>query len=176
MRISQLAKDAGVGVETVRYYQRIGLLQTPARPLGGIRTYRQSDVDRLRFIRRAQQLGLSLDDVAGMLQLSSRDCADAQAIAYRKLALVREKLVDLARVERALVQVLDRCRTRAPNDDCPVIAALSGPDGAGRSSFICVMGRTDLPSPPVGSRAAAGAKPTRAARRSKPAVSGKEST
>jgi len=173
MRIGQLARNAGVGVETVRYYQRIGLLETPEKPFGGARAYRESDAERLRFIRRAQQLGLSLDDVACLLRLSSRDCLDAQVIAHRKLVLVRQKLADLVRVERALIQVLDRCRTRAQSDDCPVIAALGGAEGVGRSSFVCVLGPYPT-SRPDDSRAARGAKVPIPVRGIRPGNPGKE--
>ncbi len=173
MRIGQLARNAGVSVETVRYYQRIGLLETPEKPFGGARAYRESDAERLRFIRRAQQLGLSLEDIAGLLRVSSRDCLDAQAIAHRKLVLVRQKLADLGRVEKALIEVLDRCRTRAQNDGCPVIAALGGAEGAGQSSFICVLGPYPT-SRPDDSRAATGAKDPIPVREIRPGKPGKE--
>lgn len=172
MRIGQLAHAGGVNVETVRYYQRIGLLAVPERPLRGARRYVQADLERLRFVRRAQLLGFTLDDIAGLLRLSSQDCRDVQAAAERKLALVHRKLDDLARVERALAEVLQRCRTRAVNDDCPVIAALGGAEDAQRSGFLCVMGQ--LPPLRSDSRAVTGAKSLVSARTTTPGKPGKE--
>ncbi|MGH8457437.1 MAG: MerR family DNA-binding protein [Stenotrophobium sp.] len=125
MRISQLAKSAGVGVETVRYYQHLGLLTTPQKPHAGFRTYTEVDLARLRFIKRAQQLGFSLDDIAGMLRLSGAACPDVQALAHRKLDLVQRKIADLARIEGVLQDVLKRCSARKPHEGCPVIASLN---------------------------------------------------
>ena len=74
MRIGELAKSVNVNVETVRYYQRIGLLELPQKPYGGTRYYSSEDLKRLRFIRRAQQIGFSLEDIRALLELSSSDC------------------------------------------------------------------------------------------------------
>lgn len=180
MRISQLAASAGVNVETVRYYQRIGLLPLHERPAGSFRSYDESDLGRLRFIRRAQTLGFSLDDIAGLLHLSARECDDVQAIAHSQLVHIREKLADLARMEEALVTVLNRCDNRPQDGECPVIRALNDASYRG-AHILCVVGssrpRPDFSSSlPATSRVAAGAKPTYATRKRKPASSGEGST
>ncbi|MBM3358751.1 MAG: MerR family transcriptional regulator [Betaproteobacteria bacterium] len=125
MRIGDLAKLAGVGVETVRYYQRIKLLKTPAKPYRGIRNYSRDDLARLQFIRRAQQLGFSLEEIAALLRLSRADCANVQSLARRKLDLVQAKLDDLSRMSKVLEDVLVRCSRRKPHEGCPIIETLS---------------------------------------------------
>lgn len=127
MRIGQLARAAGVGVETVRYYQRQALLRTPEKPYGGTRSYDESDLGRLRFILRAKDLGFSLKDIGRLLALSQRDCDDVQAIAHEKLAMVRAKLESLRRMEQALVGTLEKCQSRSPHSGCPIIETLSDP-------------------------------------------------
>ncbi len=128
MRIGQLAKSAGVGVETVRYYQRIGLMPTPAKPYGGTRRYEPGDLGRLRFIRRAQGLGFSLTEIRALLALSADNCRGVQHIAARKLALVQGKIADLRRMEQALNGTLARCKKRRPHKPCPIIETLAGTD------------------------------------------------
>lgn len=125
MRISELARASEVGVETVRYYQRIGLILTPERQRGSFRTYEKADLVRLRFIRRAQQLGFSLEEIANLLRLSAANCEDVQKLAGRKLLLVQEKMKDLARMESVLKDVLSKCRTRRPHEGCPIIETLT---------------------------------------------------
>ncbi len=127
MRIGELARSASVGIETVRYYQRIGLLHTPLRPYGAARHYGETDLSRLRFIRRAQGLGFSLEEIRALLELSREDCADVQQLAVRKLALVRGKLADLRRMEAVLAGTLDRCRARRKHAPCPIIETLTHP-------------------------------------------------
>ena len=103
MTISRLAGAAGVNIETVRFYQRSGLMDEPARPYSGYRTYGGSDVRRIRFIKRAQQLGFTLDEVANLLRLEgSQTCASTRTLAARKLAMVDAKLNDLLAIKMAL--------------------------------------------------------------------------
>lgn len=125
MRIGQLARKAAVGVETVRYYQRIGLLERPAKPHFGFRKYGDDAVGRLKFIKRAQQLGFSLEEVTELLKLSAADCTNVQALLRRKLALVRGKLADLDRMAGVLERAVKRCARRQPFDGCPIIESLS---------------------------------------------------
>lgn len=125
MRIGQLAKAGGVGVETIRYYQRIGLLLRPEKSYAGTRQYDASDLSRLRFIRRAQTLGFALEDIRALLALSRQNCSDVQQLASRKLALVRGKLADLKRMEAALASTLARCRSRRRHAPCPIIETLA---------------------------------------------------
>ena len=92
LTIGGLAKAANVNVETIRYYQRRGLLSEPKRPLGGIRRYGSADIDRLTFVKTAQQLGFSLDEVGDLLRLEDgTHCQEASALAEHKLKDVREK-------------------------------------------------------------------------------------
>ena len=99
LTIGRLAKAAGVNVETIRYYHRRGLVDEPDKPIGGHRRYAPSAVSRLRFIKRAQQLGFTLDEVTQLLQLEDgRSCREARLIAEQKLALIEERITDLTRI------------------------------------------------------------------------------
>jgi MerR family mercuric resistance operon transcriptional regulator len=125
MTIGRLARAAGVNVETVRYYQRIGLLRVPKRAYGESRRYAEADLDRLRFIKAAQGLGFTLQEIAELVKLDDgTHCAEAQAIAVRKLGEVRERLRQLRRIEGVLTQLLRHCRTARGAVRCPLIAAL----------------------------------------------------
>ncbi len=130
MRIGELARSVDVSVETIRYYQRIGLLDLPQKPYGGIRTYGKQDLQRLRFIRRAQQLGFSLDDIGALLELSSSKCEEVQKLATEKLSLVQEKLGQLRRIESVLAETLTQCAKRKANQPCPIIESLTGSDSS----------------------------------------------
>ena len=124
--IGGLADASGVTVETVRFYQRQGLLAQPERPAGGIRRYGSADIARLRFIKAAQRLGFSLDDVSELLRLDDgAGCSIAQTRAERKLADVRAKLADLRRMEAALADVVSRCATAKGRMRCPLIETLT---------------------------------------------------
>lgn len=123
--IGVLGREAGVNVETIRFYQRRGLLEEPERPPGGVRRYAQTHVQRLRFIRKAQTLGFSLDEVADLLALEDgRHCGEAERIGSAKLAVVRERMAQLRRVEKALAMLVNRCHRNAGKVCCPLIAAL----------------------------------------------------
>ena len=123
--ISGLARAAGVNVETIRFYQRRGLLIEPDKPLGGIRRYGEAEVARMLFIKAAQRIGFTLDEVAQLLQLDDGTrCSEARTIAEHKLADVRQRLQDLQRIEAALAQLVDRCASRRGQVCCPLIDAL----------------------------------------------------
>ena len=130
MTISQLARGAGVTAETIRYYQRIGLLRTPHRPSHGFRSYDSDDVLRLRFVRHAQSLGFTLDEIAALLQLSSADCEQAEQIAKERLRGVKGKIAALRRLEVALEQTVSECDERKPHAGCPLIETLLHPDAS----------------------------------------------
>ncbi len=126
--IGALARAAGVNVETIRFYQRRGLLAEPDKPLGGIRRYGEADVARVLFIKAAQRIGFTLDEIAQLLQLDDgAHCSEARAIAEHKLADVRQRLADLKRIEAALAQLVDRCASRRGQVSCPLIDALQPP-------------------------------------------------
>ena len=123
--ISGLARAAGVNVETIRFYQRRGLLIEPDKPLGGIRRYGEAEVARMLFIKAAQRIGFTLDEIAQLLQLDDgTHCSEARAIAEHKLADVRQRLADLQRMETALAQLVDRCAASRGTVSCPLIEAL----------------------------------------------------
>jgi MerR family mercuric resistance operon transcriptional regulator len=123
--ISKLAQAVGVNVETIRFYQRRGLLAEPAKPLGGIRHYGEAEVARVLFVKAAQRIGFTLDEIAQLLQLDDgAQCSEARAIAELKLADVRKRLQDLQRIEAALALLVDRCASRRGQVSCPLIEAL----------------------------------------------------
>ncbi len=124
--IGTLARNAGVNVETVRYYQRRGLLAEPPRPLGGVRRYGEEALRRLHFIRQCQSLGFSLDEVGELLALDDgRHCTEASALAADRLKDVRVRLARLRRIERALAGLVSQCRRSRGRMRCPLIDALS---------------------------------------------------
>ncbi|CAN7328690.1 Hg(II)-responsive transcriptional regulator [Variovorax sp. LjRoot290] len=127
LRIGAFAERAGVNVETIRFYQRKGLLPEPGKPYGSIRRYGKADVARVRFVKSAQRLGFSLDEVAGLLTLDDgAHCDEARQLAEQKLADVRAKLADLHRIESVLAKLVDDCCASRGRVSCPLIAALQG--------------------------------------------------
>jgi len=127
--IGAFASAAGVNVETIRFYQRRGLISTPTRPFGRIRRYDASDVARVRFVKSAQSLGFSLDEIAGLLRLEDgTQCDEARAAAEQKLVGVRAKLSDLERIEAVLGELVDQCGRATGSVRCPLISALQARD------------------------------------------------
>lgn len=123
--IRKLADAAAVGVEAVRYYQGRGLLPEPPRVAGGFREYSADDVQRLRFIKRAQELGFSLDDVAELLSVSAeRDQMRVRELTRRRAAEIRGRIDHLAAMASALENLADRCACAPKSQSCPIIAAL----------------------------------------------------
>ena len=128
MQIGQLAKLAGVAVDTVRYYERQGLLPRPQRQGSGYRRYAQDDVLRLRFIRRAKALGFTLEEIAGLLELSARrneDMADLKQAAELRLQVLDNRIAELQRVRAGLRQLVAACPGHGVLAACPILAALS---------------------------------------------------
>jgi MerR family transcriptional regulator, mercuric resistance operon regulatory protein len=126
MTIGQVAAKANVHVETIRYYQKIGLVGEPVRPLGGIRHYDDKTVARLRFIKRSQQLGFSLDEVRNLLALEDgQSCRETRLLAEKKLDLIESRLADLRRMQKRLKQLINECESGKRPRACPIIAALS---------------------------------------------------
>lgn len=125
MTIGQLAAAAAVNVETVRYYQRRALMASPERPIGGIGRYPVSALTRLRFIKRSQALGFSLDDVKALLSLDDgKACSVAMAMGEDKLSDVRRRIERLQALERALQALVAQCRPSTRTVNCPLIEAL----------------------------------------------------
>ncbi len=125
MTIGGLAREAGVHVETVRYYQRRGLLEAPRRPSGGVRRYGEAAVARLRFIRRAQALGFTLAEIAELLRLErTPDCGRARKLASARLADVESKLADLERMRGTLRALVQACAAGRDPRSCPIVEGL----------------------------------------------------
>ena len=127
LTIGALAKGAGVGVETIRFYEREGLLARPARPAGGYRKYPASAVERIRFIRHAQALGFSLEDVASLLSLkvtAGSSCAAVRGKAAAKLADVEDRIANLQQIRAALETLVAACPGRGALGSCTILQAL----------------------------------------------------
>lgn len=128
MRIGVLARRAGVNVQTVRYYERRGLLAAAARRPSGYREYTERSLDRLLFIRRAQQLGFTLGEIENLLSLrlgSGTTAADVKARAAATMERIDERIRDLERIRGALSHLAGRCRgDRGPIGDCPLLEVL----------------------------------------------------
>lgn len=124
--IGRLAKQAGVNVETVRYYQRRGLLDQPDKPLDGARRYPETAVERIRFIKRAQALGFTLEEISVLLRLDeARACAETRELAVRKLAVIESKLADLTAMRDVLKELVHQCDEGAGQTPCPIIRSLA---------------------------------------------------
>ena len=125
LTIGAFAKTAGVNVETIRFYQRKDLLPEPNKPYGSIRRYGEADVARVRFVKSAQRLGFSLDEIAELLKLEDgAHCEEASGLAEHKLKDVREKMAELARMEAVLSELVYACHARKGNVSCPLIVSL----------------------------------------------------
>lgn len=124
--IGRFAAAAGVNVETIRFYQRKGLLSEPTRPYGQIRRYGEADVARVTFVKSAQRLGFSLEEIAALLQLEDgTHCDEARVMAEEKLEDVRAKLRDLRRIESTLKRLAADCCAAEGTIRCPLIDALT---------------------------------------------------
>jgi MerR family mercuric resistance operon transcriptional regulator len=118
--IGVLAKNAGVNVETIRFYQRRGLLVQPVKPFKGVRHYSEHDVQRIRFIKQGQKVGFSLDEISELLSLEDGlHCQEAKDIALRKLVLIRERIDGLRTMETALSHLVDSCASKADSVSLP---------------------------------------------------------
>lgn len=131
LTIGQVAKHAGVGVETLRFYEREGLIEEPPRRDSGYRQYNEDVVKRIQFIKRAQESGFSLKEIAEVLRLRvtpDTSCEEVKRRAEAKIADVERKLEDLLRIKRALVQVAQSCTGQGPITACPILDFLEGQD------------------------------------------------
>ena len=128
MTIGQLARSAGVGIETVRFYERQGLLEEPTRKASGYRQYSDEVVARLRFIRRAKQLGFSLKEIGELIALRfepETTCAEVKRKAQTKLPDIESKISDLRRMQNTLRKLATTCRGSGPINACPILEALN---------------------------------------------------
>lgn len=127
LTIGRVAERAGVGVETVRFYEREGLIDQPARPRSGYRTYPERVISELRFIRRSQELGFSLREVDELMSLRldpEANSADVKVRAEAKISEIEEKIADLQRMRDALRQLTAACDGNRPVEECPILEAL----------------------------------------------------
>ena len=129
LTIGQVARLAGVGVETLRYYEREGLLEEPARRESGYRQYVPAVVDRLLFIQRAKVLGFTLREIKDLLRLhadADSTRSEVRRRAEEKVIAIEAKIADLQRMRTALGDLIEACDGKGPLDGCPIIAALTG--------------------------------------------------
>ena len=125
MTIGRVAKAAGVNVETIRYYQRRGLIGEPRKPPGGHRRYSTAVLGQINFIRRAQQLGFTLDEIGQLLELSDGgSCRETRLIGERRLAVIETRIAALERMRGELGTFIAACR-KAGRGFCPLIAELN---------------------------------------------------
>ena len=132
--IGNVAREAGVGVETIRFYERRGLIDQPPRPVnGGFRVYPQETIRRIRFVRQAQELGFSLREIAELLSLRAdptTDCGDVRDRARAKLCEVNRKIGRLEKFRTALEGLIAACPGRGALRACSIMEALEGDEGA----------------------------------------------
>lgn len=130
--IGRIARASGVSIETIRYYEREGLLQAPERSASGYRLYTPEATERLRFIQRAKRLGFSLQEIGTLLALADQDASSAEvrALASEKLAVIEARLRDLEGMRDALSALVAHCDGRGDAARCPIIGALSQDEGA----------------------------------------------
>ena len=127
MRIGQVAKEAGVNVETIRYYERRGLMPEPPRRPSGYREYPEDSVARIRFIKGAQELGFSLAEIENLLAMrvsSAVNCEDVRRQAQSKLDEIRVKILSLQQLQGALAELVGACDRGGPEGECPILDAL----------------------------------------------------
>jgi MerR family mercuric resistance operon transcriptional regulator len=119
--IGGLAKLANVNIETIRFYQRKGLLIQPIKPLTGYRKYDEQALSRIRFVKRAQEVGFTLSEIQSLLDIESNNCNEVQHLAMEKLALTRQKIADLQRLENTLQNLVEQCEITQNKTHCPIV-------------------------------------------------------
>jgi MerR family mercuric resistance operon transcriptional regulator len=127
LTIGRVARSAGVNVETVRYYQRVGLVSEPPKPSQGYRVYPQQAVDRITFIKRAQRLGFSLEEIGELLDLRDGHCADVRVRAEAKRAQIIGQIRDLEALRATLDTLIGACRAGREDAHCPIVETLARP-------------------------------------------------
>ena len=126
LTIGTLAERGGVSVETIRYYQRRALLDEPVKPPGGFRQYPEESVKRLLFIKRAQTLGFTLEEIQDLLALDQRKgCRETRELAAHKVELIAQKIADLSKMKKSLARLVRSCDTSAADEPCPIIHLLA---------------------------------------------------
>jgi MerR family mercuric resistance operon transcriptional regulator len=119
--IGRLAKLANVNIETIRFYERKGLLIQPIKPLTGYRQYDDQALSRIRFVKRAQEVGFTLSEIQSLLDIESNNCNKVQHLAMEKLTLTRQKIADLQRLENTLQHLVTQCEITQNKTHCPIV-------------------------------------------------------
>lgn len=130
--IGTVARLTGIGVETVRFYEHEGLIPEPPRRASGYRQYPPTTIDRVRFVKKAKDLGFTLAEIKALLSLSvgpKTTCADVKRKALEKIRAVDVKIADLQRIKRALMQLTAQCRGKGPASACPILENLASKGG-----------------------------------------------
>lgn len=129
MHSGDLAGKAGVNKETLRFYERRGLLRDPQRTESGYRRYNDADLDRIRFIKNAQKFGFSLDEISQLLAIADGaliDRAEVRQIAREKVTHIEQQIAYLTQLRGTLNRLIHQCNHAGPTDDCPIIESLAG--------------------------------------------------
>ena len=128
MKIGEISKTTGIAVETIRYYEKIGLVPAPEREASGYRSYRQQHLDRLLFIRRCRNLDMAQDEIRELIELADQpgaDCSQVDALLARHLEHVRQRLEELTRLEDTLTQLQTACSQGRAVSECGILGGLS---------------------------------------------------
>ena len=139
--IGNLSKQSGVNIETIRYYEKIGVMPAPGRSAGGFRIYEPDHLKRLSFVRRGRLLGFSLDEIRSLLRLvdgHGHTCAEVHSLMLSHLAEIRRKIRDLRRLQRAMAEMAARCSGESV-PECPIVDALFDAPAAGRHRYAGTM-------------------------------------
>lgn len=134
-KIGEVARRADVNKETVRYYEKRGLIPEPDRRRSGYRIFTQRHIDQIRFIKRAQELGFTLSEIQELLDLRMDEhttCTEIKSEAQEKYRDVVEKIEGLQRIKRTLLELIDSCAGEGPKGDCPILEALEGENETGQ--------------------------------------------
>ncbi len=144
LTIGQVARQCGVGVETLRYYEREGLIAQPSRPELSFRKYSPDAVRKVRFIQRSKALGFSLREIKELLSLrvdASTSCAEVKKRAQEKIAEIEVKISTLSMMKQALARLAEACSGRGPTVECPILEALGEGDGTTVASLVIEQSR-----------------------------------
>ena len=129
LKSNTLAERSGVNLQTIRYYEREGLVPIPPRLKSGYRMFPETTVQRIRFIKRAQQLGFSLNEIRDLLSIQidpTKDCSDVQRLAKAKLADIEERIETLQSMKRVLSGLAEACPGCGPSSECPILESIEG--------------------------------------------------
>ena len=143
--IGTFAKAGGVHVETVRYYERLGILQQPSRRYGKVRRYQTADLERLRFIQRAKSAGFNLAEIHSLIRFENhRSCRDTRALAAKKLQAVETRMRELRTLRMDLRRWIELCDANSDGEGCPALSALAGKDDEHHKQAIAGVGTAML--------------------------------